>query len=197
MLDNKSTNIVWHKTNITKQDREKLLGQKGVLLWFTGLSGSGKSTIATALEQKLWELGKLTYLLDGDNVRHGLNGDLGFSEEDRKENIRRIKEVAKLFVDAGVITIASFIAPFREDRDSIRRELGDRFVEVFVNCPIEVCASRDPKGLYEKVKNGEIRNFTGVDSPYEVPLDCEVEIKSDEVSVEEAVDSLLRIISNL
>ncbi|TCT14242.1 adenylylsulfate kinase [Natranaerovirga pectinivora] len=196
-MDNKSTNIVWHKTNITKQDREKLLGQKGVLLWFTGLSGSGKSTIATALEQKLWELGKLTYLLDGDNVRHGLNGDLGFSEEDRKENIRRIKEVAKLFVDAGVITIASFIAPFREDRDSIRRELGDRFVEVFVNCPIEVCASRDPKGLYEKVKNGEIRNFTGVDSPYEVPLDCEVEIKSDEVSVEEAVDSLLRIISNL
>ncbi|TCK92478.1 adenylylsulfate kinase [Natranaerovirga hydrolytica] len=190
-MEKKSANIVWHQHKINKQSREESLGQKGILLWFTGLSGSGKSTIASALEQKLWALGKHTYLLDGDNIRHGLNGDLGFSDEDRKENIRRIKEVAKLFVDAGTITIASFIAPFKEDRASVRKVLGQNFIEVFIDCPLEVCQQRDPKGLYKKVEMGEIKNFTGIDSPYEKPDQPEIIIQSNQLSVEESVDTII------
>jgi adenylylsulfate kinase len=191
MKENKSTNVVWHKTHITKENREALLKQKGILLWFTGLSGSGKSTIATALEKKLHEMGKLTYLLDGDNVRHGLNGDLGFTEEDRKENLRRIKEVAKLFVDAGIITIASFISPYKSDREEIKKDLGSQYVEVYINCSLDVCETRDPKGLYKKVRSGEIKNFTGIDSPYEVPEQPHIELQSDKSTLDESVQTIV------
>ncbi len=187
-------NIVWHEMKISQRDREDKLGQKGLLVWLTGLSGSGKSTIASLLEVKLHQIGKVTYLLDGDNVRHGLSGDLGFSADDRVENIRRISEVGKLFVDAGVVTIASFISPFRADREKIRALLGERFVEVFVDCDLSVCEERDPKGLYQKVRAGEIKNFTGVDSPYEIPLKAEVVIRTDEWSPEVCVETILEVI---
>lgn len=187
----KSTNIVWQKTNVSREDREKLLNQKGILIWFTGLSGSGKSTVATMLEKKLHDMGKLTYLLDGDNVRHGLNSDLGFSKEDRIENIRRIAEISKLFVDSGVITITTFISPFIKDRESVRELLKEDFIEVYIDCPIEICEKRDPKGIYKKARKGEIKDFTGIDSPYEPPVNPEITVQTHKNSLEECVAQII------
>lgn len=182
-------NIVWHQHSITKSDRSALKGQRSCVLWFTGLSGSGKSTIANAVESKLLESQKHTYLLDGDNIRMGLNKGLTFSEADRIENIRRIGEVSKLFVDAGVIVLTAFISPFHADRQQVRNLLNDgEFLEVFIDTPLSVCESRDPKGLYQKARAGEIPNFTGISSPYEAPVDAEIWIKTDETSIEEAVN---------
>ncbi|XP_077233811.1 adenylyl-sulfate kinase 3-like isoform X1 [Tasmannia lanceolata] len=174
----KSTNIVWQECPVGKLERQKLLGQKGCVIWITGLSGSGKSTLACALSRGLHSRGKLSYILDGDNVRHGLNRDLSFKTEDRAENIRRMGEVAKLFADAGIICIASLISPYRRDRDACREILpkGD-FIEVFMNMPLEVCEARDAKGLYKLARAGKIKGFTGIDDPYEPPLKCEIEIE--------------------
>jgi len=180
-------NIIWHDTGISREQREKLNNQKSVLLWFTGLSGSGKSTIATALQKKLIEEGKLTYILDGDNIRHGLNSDLGFSEEHRTENIRRIGEVSKLFVDAGLITITSFISPYKRDRDKVRSLVGKDFIEIFVKCNLKECEKRDPKGLYKKARSGEIKDFTGVSHPYEEPDNPEIVIETDKMNVKGSV----------
>lgn len=191
MESQKSKNIVWYKTNVTKKDRERLLKQKGALIWFTGLSGSGKSSVASALEQKLYDLGKSTYLLDGDNIRHGLNKDLKFSIKDRKENIRRIGEVSKLFVDAGIMVISSFISPLNEDRNNVRKLLKGNFVEVFVDCPLDVCEERDPKGLYKRARRGEIKDFTGIYSPYEKPENPEVTIHTNSQSIDECVGTIL------
>ncbi|MBK1810956.1 adenylyl-sulfate kinase [Clostridium sp. YIM B02505] len=188
---NNDANIVWHNTSISREDREQLLNQKGILIWFTGFSGSGKSTVANALSVKLHNYSYLTYLLDGDNLRHGLNSGLGFSKADRIENIRRVKEVSKLFADAGIITLATFVSPFREDRDSIRELLGDRFVEVFVDCDLEVCEDRDPKGLYKKVRTGLIKDFTGIDSPYEKPNNPEITIYTHKASIDECVEQII------
>ncbi|GMJ08050.1 hypothetical protein HRI_004474200 [Hibiscus trionum] len=173
----KATNIVWHKSPIGKLNRQELLQQKGCVIWITGLSGSGKSTVACALCHALHSRGKLAYILDGDNVRHGLNRDLSFKAEDRAENIRRIGEVAKLFADAGIICIASVISPYRKDRDACRALLpeGD-FIEVFLNVPLHICEARDPKGLYKLARAGKIKGFTGIDDPYEPPLHCELEL---------------------
>jgi len=182
-------NIIWHNHKITKSDRIKLLNQKSFIIWLTGLSGSGKSTIANKLEVELYKRGYLTYLLDGDNIRHGLNKDLGFDDKSRVENIRRIAEVAKLFLDAGVITISAFISPFKNERKLVR-ELTKDFIEVFVDTPIEECIKRDPKGLYKKALNKEIKNFTGIDSPYEKPDNPEI-ILSYKNSVEENVNKLI------
>ncbi|NOW14574.1 adenylylsulfate kinase [Clostridium acetobutylicum] len=168
-----------------------MLKQKGAVLWFTGLSGSGKSTVASALEKKLYEMGYLTYLLDGDNLRYGLNSDLGFKSEDRTENIRRVSEVAKLFADAGIITITTFISPFIEDRNNARKLLGKDFVEVYIDCPIEVCEKRDPKGIYKKARNGEIKNFTGIDSPYEKPEKPEITVETYKDTEEKCVDNII------
>lgn len=186
-----NNNIVWHETKVNRENREKLLNQKGVVLWFTGLSGSGKSTVATALEKRLHEKGKLTYILDGDNIRHGLSANLGFSDEDRVENIRRIGEVSKLFVDTGVITIVTFISPFRAERGKVRELLGSDFIEVYIDCPIEVCEERDPKGIYKKARNGEIKNFTGIDSSYEAPLDPEITLQTYLKSIDDCVDEVI------
>ena len=172
------------------------MGQQGSTIWFTGLSGSGKSTVAVALEQALFSLGKLSYRLDGDNVRLGINKNLSFSEEDRRENIRRIGEVAKLFGDSGVISLSSFISPYRADREEVRQlhmDAGLNFVEVFVDCPLEEVEKRDPKGLYKKARAGEIKNFTGIDDPYEAPITPEVHLRTDNMSVEEEVLSLIHI----
>ena len=178
-------NIIWHNHKVKKSDREKIKNQKACVIWLTGLSGSGKSTIANELEYKLNKMKYHTYLLDGDNIRSGLNSDLGFSEKDREENIRRISEVAKLFLDAGIITITAFISPFIKDREKARKIIGKDFIEVFVDTPIEECIRRDPKGLYKKALNGEIENFTGIGSPYEEPTNPEIYIdttKSDIIS---------------
>lgn len=183
-------NIVWHDHKITKQDREDILKQKAVLLWFTGLSGSGKSTIASALQQRLIAEKKLTYILDGDNIRHGLNSDLDFSPKNREENIRRIGEVAKLFVDAGIITMTSFISPYLKDRKKVRDLIGKDFVEVFVNCNLEDCEKRDPKGLYKKARDGEIKDFTGISAPYESPEDPEITVNTSEQNIEESVNQI-------
>jgi len=184
----KSTNITWHDTTISKQDRQAQNGHASCVLWFTGLSGSGKSTIANAVSNELFRQGINEYVLDGDNIRHGLNKDLGFSEYDRTENIRRIGEVAKLFVDSGKVVTTAFISPFRSDRDQVRTIFTENeFVEVFVDCPLEECERRDPKQLYAKARAGEIKDFTGIDSPYEAPEQPEITIHSSEVSVEEAV----------
>jgi adenylylsulfate kinase len=191
----KSENIVWHDGQITPDDRAKVLGHQGCTLWLTGLSGSGKSTVAVALEHALIQRGHLAYRLDGDNVRHGLNANLGFSAQDRQENIRRIGEVAKLFADAGVITISSFISPYQSDRDQVRKiheDAGLKFLEVFINTPIEVCESRDPKGLYKKARAGEIKGFTGIDDPYETPSNPEIDLKTDELSPQQAADQLIK-----
>jgi adenylylsulfate kinase len=193
----KSSNIVWHHGRVNQQDREKLMKQKAVLLWFTGLSGAGKSTIAYALEHKLFQLGNICYVLDGDNIRHGLNGNLGFSQEDRKENIRRIGEVAKLFVDAGLITLSAFISPFRADRDAIRKKMKDgQFIEIFVKCSIEECEKRDVKGLYKKARLAEISEFTGISSPYEEPLNPELIIETDKLTIEESVLKIIEFLKN-
>lgn len=177
----KSTNIMWHECSVEKLDRQMLLQQKGCVVWITGLSGSGKSTLACALSRGLHSRGKLTYVLDGDNVRHGLNCDLSFKAEDRAENIRRIGEVAKLFADAGIICIASLISPYRKDRDACRSLLpeGD-FIEVFMDVPLQVCEARDPKGLYKLARAGKIKGFTGIDDPYEPPLNCEIVLQQKE-----------------
>lgn len=187
----KSENVVWHKSSVSRDDRENLLKQKGVLIWFTGLSGSGKSTVANALQNKLYEKEKLTYILDGDNVRHGLNGDLGFTIEDRKENIRRIGELSKLFVDTGIITLATFISPLREDREQVRKLLNEDFIEVYIKCPLEVCENRDPKELYKKARDGKIKNFTGIDSPYEEPENPEITVDTSELSIDECIEKIL------
>ncbi len=190
-MDIKATNVVWHNTSVKRDDREKMLKQKGILLWFTGLSGSGKSTVAVMLEQRLHDKGKLTYLLDGDNVRHGLNKDLGFSCEDRIENVRRIAEISKLFVDAGIITIATFISPFLEEREKVKRLLGDDFKEIYVDCPLEICENRDPKGIYKKARQGIIKDFTGIDSPYEKPLNPDMVIHTSVNSLEECTSQII------
>ncbi|PWW31966.1 adenylylsulfate kinase [Cytobacillus oceanisediminis] len=188
----KATNITWHDATISKEERRAQNGHGSVVLWFTGLSGSGKSTIANAVSHELFRQGINEYVLDGDNVRHGLNKDLGFSESDRNENIRRIGEVAKLFVDSGKIVTTAFISPYRSDRDGVRAlfEEGE-FVEVFIDCPLEECERRDPKQLYVKARRGEIKDFTGIDSPYEAPDKPEITIRSDQFSVEEAVEQIL------
>lgn len=191
MNSNTESNIVWHNTSVSKEDRESLLNQKGIVLWFTGLSGAGKSTVANALSVELHNNSYFTYLLDGDNLRHGLNSNLGFSKEDREENIRRVKEVANLFADAGIITLATFISPFRKDRDSIRELLGGRFVEVFVDCDLEVCEDRDPKGLYKKARTGLIKDFTGIDSPYEKPENPEITINTHKSTIDECVEQII------
>lgn len=183
----KATNITWHHHTISKEDREKRNGHGGAVLWFTGLSASGKSSIAQALQEVLFEHGCQAYVLDGDNIRHGLNKDLGFSPEDREENIRRIGEVAALFLDAGFIVSTAFISPYRADRDKARNLCGDRFIEVFVDCPVDVCAVRDPKGLYQKAREGKIPEFTGVSAPYEAPVNPELLLNTAELSVEDCV----------
>ena len=188
-------NIVWHKHKVEKLDRSKQKKQKPCILWFTGLSGAGKSTVADAVEQKLFELGHHTYLLDGDNVRHGLNKDLGFSDADRVENIRRIGEMAKLFADAGLIVMSAFISPFRSDRKLVRDLVEEKeFVEVYISTPLSTCEQRDPKGLYKKARSGQIKNFTGIDSEYEAPVSPEVTLNTAELNVDECVD---RVISYL
>jgi len=185
-------NVVWHSHPVSKAKRAERLNQSPCILWFTGLSGSGKSTLAGAIEERLFEMGHHVYLLDGDNVRHGLCGDLGFSDEARVENIRRIGEVAKLFVDSGAIVLAAFISPFREDRKLVRNLVDtSEFAEIFMDTPLDICETRDPKGLYKKARQGEIKNFTGVDSLYEAPLDAEVVIKTDEQKFEDSIQLVL------
>ncbi len=195
-MDNqKATNITRHAGAVSRKDRSQLLGQKGCLVWLTGLSGSGKSTIAFELERLLIERGRAAYVLDGDNIRHGLNCNLGFSDEDRAENIRRITEVAALFVDAGLITITAFISPFRADRDQARSKLADgEFFEVWVNTSLEVCEQRDPKGLYKKARAGEIADFTGIDSPYEAPNNPELAIANEQGPPREAAQQILDLL---
>ena len=194
-----ATNITWHEGEVTRQERWKALGHKGCTVWFTGLSGSGKSTIAVALEQVLMQRGKIAYRLDGDNIRMGLNKNLGFSAEDRAENIRRIGEVAKLFADASIISLTSFISPYRNDRDLVRKLHDDAklpFIEVYVDAPLEVAEQRDPKGLYKKARAGQIKGFTGIDDPYEAPAKPELHIKTHELSVEESVEKLLNYLDS-
>ena len=184
MAEQKSTNITWHQSEIDQAAREELLKQKGCVIWFTGLSGSGKSTVANQVAGHLHQSGQITYVLDGDNIRHGLNKNLGFSPEDRQENIRRIGEVAKLFADAGLITTTAFISPYRQDRDAVRDIMSsDRFIEVFVDCPLEICENRDPKGLYKKARAGELKGFTGIDAPYEAPQSPELVVNTNELDV--------------
>lgn len=197
MAEQKSTNITWHEGEVSAEERFKNMGQKGVTVWMTGLSGSGKSTVAVALEQVLLQRAKHAYRLDGDNVRHGLNKNLGFSAEDRTENIRRIGEVAKLFADAGQIAITSFISPYAADRDLVRK-LHDNaslpFIEVFVDCPLEEAEKRDPKGLYKKARAGEIKGFTGIDAPYEAPEKAELHLPTHQYSVADSVQAILDVL---
>lgn len=187
-----SENIKWHYSKVTKEHRRHLNNHKSAVVWFTGLSGSGKSTISVELEKELHHLGIRTYCLDGDNIRHGLNKDLGFGPDDRKENIRRIGEVSKLMADAGLIVLTAFISPYRADRDEIRKmmEQGE-FIEVFIDASIETCKSRDPKGLYKKVRAGKITGFTGIDAPYEAPVNPEVTVNTDTESMEESVQAIM------
>lgn len=185
--------IIPHEGNIKKEDRQRQKRHKSAILWFTGLSGSGKSTLAHAVEEKLFEMGIHTYVLDGDNIRTGLNKDLGFSAEDREENIRRIGEVAKLFVDAGIITLTAFISPYKKDRELIRDlvENGE-FIEIYVKCPLEICEQRDVKGLYKKARAGIIKNFTGIDDPYEEPENPEIIVETDKETLEESVNKIIK-----
>ncbi len=188
----RSENIKWYDGDIGRKEREALLKQKGVCLWFTGLSGSGKSTLARSVEKALNEMGRFSYVLDGDNIRHGLNGDLGFSNEDRKENIRRIGEVSKLFVDAGLLTLTAFISPFRADREAVRNILEDgQFIEVYVDCPLDICEHRDVKGLYAKARKNEISAFTGISSPYEAPKNPEIRVNTGEQTLEESTKIII------
>lgn len=182
----KATNITWHHSEIVREDREKSNGHRSLVLWFTGLSASGKSTLAQAVQTILFERGCKTYVLDGDNVRHGLNKDLGFSPEDREQNIRRIGEVAKLFCDAGVLTLTAFISPYRGDRDKARAINGESFVEVYVQCDMAVCEERDPKGLYKKARAGQLPEFTGISAPYEAPENAELVVDTGAESLEES-----------
>ncbi|HOV75193.1 MAG TPA: adenylyl-sulfate kinase [Candidatus Hydrogenedentes bacterium] len=189
--DIKSTHITWHHGAVTRADRERLNGHKGAVVWFTGLSGSGKSTIAHAVEEALFERGCRSYVLDGDNIRHGLNKNLGFSPEDRTENIRRIGEVANLFVQAGIIALTAFISPYRADRDAARKVAGSDFIEVYVKCGIDVCESRDTKGLYKKARAGEVKEFTGISAPYEEPLNPELVVDTSQESLEESTKKVM------
>ncbi|KAB1066123.1 adenylyl-sulfate kinase [Salibacter halophilus] len=187
--------IIPHDHDISQADREKLNGHKGLLIWFTGLSGSGKSTVANLLERKLYEKGIHTFILDGDNIRSGLNSDLDFSSESRKENIRRIGEVSNLFVNNGTVALSAFISPFRSDRDQVRNIVGsDRYLEIFVDCPLEVCEERDVKGLYKKARAGEISNFTGISSPFEAPENPDVHLRTDKESKEDCVTKIMDVI---
>ncbi|MCZ6828813.1 MAG: adenylyl-sulfate kinase [Gammaproteobacteria bacterium] len=197
MTEQRATNVHWHEGDITREHRGKILGHRGATLWFTGLSGSGKSTVAVELEGLLNEMGVLSYRLDGDNVRLGINKNLGFSAEDRTENVRRIGEIAKLFVDTGIIALSSFVSPYAADRDQVRvlhEEADMDFIEVFVDCSLEAAESRDPKGLYKKARAGEIKNFTGIDDPYEAPANPEVHLHSDKQSLEEEVNQILELL---
>lgn len=192
MTKNKATNITWHQSSLSKSKREQLLRQKSVVIWFTGLSGSGKSTLALALEEELYKRGHLCYVLDGDNIRHGLNKNLGFSPEDREENIRRIGEVSKLFADAGVLTMTAFISPYRKDRDSARRlNKEGEFIEVYLTLPLEIAEQRDPKGLYKKARAGEIKEFTGISAPYEEPVNPELTIDTSKFDLEQSRDQVI------
>ncbi len=187
MEDQKATNVVWHEHKVTREEREKLLNQKGVVLWFTGLSGSGKSTVANEVAYRLHKMGKTAYVLDGDNVRHGLNKNLGFSPEDRDENIRRISEVANLFAEAGLIAITAFISPYRNKRNFCRELLGEgRFLEIFAHAPLATCEERDPKGMYKLARQGVIKDFTGIDAPYEEPENPEIIVETHKESVQES-----------
>jgi adenylylsulfate kinase len=190
-----SKNIVWHSTSILKQDRRKQNNHHSCILWFTGLSAAGKSTIANEISKALFHLNVQQYVLDGDNIRHGLNKDLGFSDHDRTENIRRIGEVAKLFVDNGQIVLTAFISPFQADRNLVRALVeSNEFIEVYVECSVETCEKRDPKGLYKKAKTGEIQNFTGISSPYESPLNPEIRLNTDKLSIQECVETVLQFL---
>lgn len=194
MVEQKATNVHWHEGEVSRDDRYRMLGHKGATIWFTGLSGSGKSTIAVMLEKALIARGKLCFRLDGDNIRLGINKNLGFSAEDRSENIRRIGEISKLFVDTGVIALSSFISPYRVDRDMVRQlheSAGMDFIEVFVDCDLSEAERRDPKGLYKKARAGEIKGFTGIDDPYEAPEKPELHMRSDQLTVEQELDLLI------
>ena len=187
-----ATNVTWHQPTITKEDRWRMNRHKSVLIWITGLSASGKSTIAHELESQLFQRKIRSYVLDGDNIRHGLNKNLGFTPEDRHENLRRIGELSRLFVDAGIVTITAFISPYRSDRQMVRELVGsEQFIEVYLKCSVDVCETRDPKGLYQKAKRGEIQNFTGVSSPYEVPENPELVLETDILSIDESVAKIL------
>lgn len=190
-------NIKWHKPRITKKDRWETYRHQSALIWITGLSASGKSTIAVELEHRLFAKEIKTFVLDGDNVRHGLNKDLGFSPEDRKENLRRVGEVAKLLVDAGILTVAAFISPFASDREAIRQlfSSNEEFVEVYLKCDLAVCETRDPKGLYKKARRGEIPDFTGISQPYEIPVDPAITIETDRLGIEESVDAVIEYLT--
>lgn len=192
-----SQNITWHHSSVSKKERHARNGHKSCVLWFTGLSGSGKSTLANAVDFTLFQEGCRSYVLDGDNIRHGLNSDLSFRPADRKENIRRIGEVAKLFVDSGIIVSSAFISPFQEDRELVRQmfETGE-FVEIFVKCPIEVCENRDPKGLYKKARQGEIPEFTGISSPYESPDTPEIVIESNHMTIAQSVERIKKYLKD-
>ncbi len=191
----KSTNITWHSGQVTKEQRQGLNGHKSPVLWFTGLSGAGKSTLSVAVEKELFERGIRTLILDGDNVRHGLNKNLGFSAEDRTENIRRIGEVSKLMSDAGVMTLTAFISPYRKDRELVRELLpNDEFIEIYVKCDLAECEKRDPKGLYKKARAGEIKGFTGIDDPYEAPEKAEIVVETDSQSIEESVNQVIKFL---
>jgi adenylylsulfate kinase len=195
MKEQKATNVTWHSHTVDKNERETLLNQKGVVLWFTGLSGSGKSTVANEVAYELHKMGKLTYVLDGDNIRHGLNKDLGFSPEDRNENIRRISEVAHLFAESGVITITAFISPYKKLRNFCRELVGEnRFFEIYTKASLDTCEERDPKGLYKKARAGEIKEFTGINAPYEEPDAPEIIVDTDKYNVEESAEIVINIL---
>jgi adenylylsulfate kinase len=194
----KTPNTVYHKATVTRKRRNQLNKHKSIIIWFTGLSGSGKSTLAHSVEEELYKLGCRTFVLDGDNVRHGLSSNLTFSDNDRKENIRRIGEVAKLMMEAGIITITAFISPFREDRDLVRRLLAQKdFIEVYCNAGLDVCELRDVKGLYKRARSGEIKNYTGIDSPYEEPVDPELVVNTGNQSLEESVDKVIQYLKDI
>ncbi len=194
-IQEKSSNVVWHFSSVKRKQREEKNQHKSVVLWFTGLSGSGKSTLSHAVEEELFKLGLNTFVLDGDNVRHGLNKDLGFSDQDRKENIRRIGEAAKLMLEAGIITLTAFISPFKEEREMVRSLMphGD-FIEVHCYCPLEICEQRDVKGLYKMARNGDIKDFTGISSPYEAPVNPELRVDTGNLSLEESVERVINLL---
>lgn len=192
MTEQKATNVTWHDHAVSREERSKLKGHQGAVLWFTGLSGCGKSTVANAVDRLLHDRGVHTYVLDGDNIRMGLNKNLGFSPEDRTENIRRIGEVGKLFADSGTIVTTAFISPYRADRDAVRALFtNDEFIEIYVNASLETCESRDPKGLYKKARAGDIKGFTGIDAPYEAPESGELELDSDRNGIEELANQVI------
>lgn len=196
MEQKKSSNVVWHNATVTRKRREEVNGHRGAIMWFTGLSGAGKSTLAHAVEEELHQMGCHTFVLDGDNVRHGLCADLGFSVEDRIENIRRVGETSKLFIEAGVIVLTAFISPFRSDRERVRSLVphGD-FLEIHCNSPLEVCEQRDVKGMYKRARAGEIKDFTGISSPYEAPLDPELAVETGRLSIEESVARVMNLLN--